>query len=165
MTVDKETVMPEKWRNRFFKYVAGGYDGNAWHIAFVLIDKKGTPYYIGNDGCGKIKDLAETLEREFVRHENVSWDHEFQEYDISSKEKVTELCKSLATYRDVCVQASVANMLIHAGYDGAGCTCTDCGEFFESSEYAYFENDDQIGLADSTTASTRTHTLAAEDVL
>ena len=146
MTVDKDTVMPEKWRNRFFKYIAGGYDGNVWHIAFVLIDKKGTPYYIGNDGCGEIKDLAETLEREFVRHEDVSWDHEFQEYDISSKEKVTELCKSFATYRDVCAQASVANMLMRAGYDGAGCTCTDCGEFFESSEYAYFEDDEGGGF-------------------
>ena len=148
MTVDKDTVMPEKWRNRFFKYVAGGdaIAGNIWHIAFVLIDKKGTPYYIGNDGAGKIVDLAETLEREFVRHEHVSWDHEFQEYDISSKEKVTELCKSLATYRDVCVQASVANMLMRAGYDGAGCTCTDCGEFFESSEYAYFEDDEGGGF-------------------
>ena len=146
MTIDKETVMPEKWRNRFFKYVAGGYDGNVWHIAFVLIDNKGTPYYIGNDGCGEIKDLAETLEREFVRHEDVSWDHEFQEYDVSSKEKVTELCKSLATYRDVCVQASVANMLARAGYDGAGCTCTDCGKFFESSENAYFEDDEGGGF-------------------
>ena len=148
MTIDKETVMPEKWRNRFFRFVAGGdpVAGNIWHIAFVLIDKKGTPYYIGNDGAGRIKNLTETLEREFVRHEDVSWDHEFQEYDISSKEKVTELCKSLATYRDVCVQAGVANMLIHAGYDGAGCTCTDCGEFFESSEYAYFEDGEGVGF-------------------
>lgn len=146
MTIDKDTVMPEKWRNRFFKYEAGGYDGCIWHIAFVLIDKNGTPYYIGNDGCGEIKDLAETLEREFVRHEDVSWDHEFQEYDISSKEKVTELCKSLTTYRDVSVQVGVANMLVRAGYDGAGFTCSDCGEFIESSEYAYCEDDEGGGF-------------------
>ena len=138
MTIDKETVMPEKWRNRFFKYVAGGFSGCIWHIAFVLRDEKGTPYYIGNDGCGEIKDLAETLEREFVRHEDVSWDHEFQEYDISSKEAVTQLCKDLARmYEDVCIQASVANMLHLAGYDGAGCVCSDCGEFFETTGYLY----------------------------
>ena len=138
MTIDKDTVMPEKWRNRFFKYVAGGYDGNVWHIAFVLIEKKGTPYYIGNDGCGEIKDLAETLEREVVRHEDVSWDHEFQEHDISSKEAVTQLCKDLARmYEDVCVQTSAANMLYLAGYDGAGCVCSDCGEFFETTDYLY----------------------------
>ena len=138
MEVDKDTVMPEKWRNRFFKYVAGGFSGCIWHIAFVLIDKKGTPYYIGNDGAGKIKNLAETLEREVVRHEDVSWDHEFQEHGISSKEAVTRLCKDLARmYEDVCVQASVANMLHLAGYDGAGCVCSDCGEFFETTDYLY----------------------------
>ena len=140
MTIDKETTMPEKWRNRFFRFVAGGdaLAGNIWHIAFVLIDKKGTPYYIGNDGCGEIKDLAETLEREFVRHEDVSWDHEFREYDVSTKEAVTQLCKDLARmYEDVCVQASVANMLYLAGYDGAGCVCSDCGEFFETTDYLY----------------------------
>ena len=140
MTIDKNTAMPEKWRNRFFKYVAGGdaLAGNIWHIAFVLIDKKGTPYYIGNDGAGRIKNLAETLEREFVRHEDVSWDHEFQEYDVSTKEAVTQLCKDLARmYEDVCIQASVANMLYLAGYDGAGCVCSDCGEFFGTTDYLY----------------------------
>ena len=132
--------MPEKWRNRFFRFDAGGdaLAGNIWHIAFVLIDKKGTPYYIGNDGCGEIRDLAETLEREFVRHEKVSWDHKFQEHDLPSEEKLTEPCKDLAMmYEDVCVQASVANMLHLAGYDGAGCVCSDCGEFFETTDYLY----------------------------
>ena len=140
MTIDKETVMPEKWRNRFFRFVAGGDSvaGNIWHIAFVLIDKEGHIYWIGNDGAGKIKNLAETLEREFVRHEDVSWDHEFQEYDVSSKEAVTRLCKDLARmYEDVGAQASVANMLHLAGYDGAGCVCSDCGEFFETTDYLY----------------------------
>lgn len=138
MKIDKDTVMPEKWRNRFFKYTAGGYDGCIWHVAFVLIDGKGTPYYIGNDGAGGIRDLENTLEREFVRHEEVSWDHEFEEHDVSTKEKVTELCKYLAkAYRDVSVQAGVANMLVIAGYDGAGCVCSDCGEFFETTDYFY----------------------------
>lgn len=138
MTIDKETAMPEKWRNRFFRFDAGGYDGNIWHIAFVLVDREGHLHWIGNDGAGKVEDLAEALESEFVRGEKHGWEHDFREHDVSTKEAVTQLCKDLARmYEDVGVQASVANMLHLAGYDGAGCVCSDCGEFFETTDYLY----------------------------
>lgn len=143
MEIDKETTMPEKWRNRFFRFDAGGYDGCIWHIAFVLIDRKGHLYWIGNDGAGKVRDLAEALESEFVRGEKHEWEHDFREHDVSTKEAVTQLCKDLARmYEDVCIQASVANMLRLAGYDGAGCVCSDCGEFFETTDYLYDVEDD-----------------------
>ena len=94
MTIDKETTMPEKWRNRFFRFDAGGdpIAGNIWHIAFVLIDKEGHLYWIGNDGAGKVRDLAEALESEFVRGEKHGWEHDFREHDVSTKEAVTQLC-------------------------------------------------------------------------
>ena len=114
MIVDKDTAMPEKWRNRFFRFDAGGdpIAGNIWHIAFVLIDREGHLYWIGNDGAGKVRDLAEALESEFVRGEKHGWEHDFREHDVSTKEAVTQLCKDLARmYEDVCIQASVANML------------------------------------------------------
>lgn len=188
----EENYLGKRWRNRLFKFTAGGYDGCICHPAALIVDGDGDVHLVGSDGgiggldenewyCRKMRSfldghnarcvehlgpdahrlyleeahrrraeqrrrerdkVANALEREIVRmDDSVLWDHEFEEHDISTPEKVREACRTMChAFHDVYAHAHIADALVEAGYDGAGVICSDCGKYFESTDFECFSD-------------------------
>lgn len=63
------------------------------------------------------------------------WTHNFVEYDVSTPDNVREACKSLVNWGSKYMNAGIADALHEAGYEGAGCVCTKCGEYVEGLDW------------------------------
>lgn len=46
----KEYYLPEKWRNKVFRFQAGGYSGCICHPAALIVDRDGDVHLVGSDG-------------------------------------------------------------------------------------------------------------------
>lgn len=46
----KENYLPPKWRNKVFRFQAGGYDGCICHPAALIVDGDGETHLVGSDG-------------------------------------------------------------------------------------------------------------------
>lgn len=46
----KEYYLPEKWRNKVFRFQAGGYSGCVSHPAGLIVDRDGDVHLVGSDG-------------------------------------------------------------------------------------------------------------------
>lgn len=78
--------------------------------------------------------VFEALERELGKEGFRGWNHKFEEYDVSTPDKVRETCKALVNWGDKYMNAGIADALDDAGYEGAGCVCTKCDRYFEKTE-------------------------------
>ena len=193
----EENYLRKRWRNKLFKFMAGGYEGCLCHPAALIVDGDGDVHLVGSDGgrggldengwycrvmrsfldkhnvccadhllTGPHRDpdayrlyleevhrrraeqrrrerdkVAEALEKEIIRMDDSGWDHEFEEHDISTPEKVREVCEAMChAFHDMCYPAHIADALVEAGYDGAGVVCSDCGKYFESTDYECFSD-------------------------
>ena len=164
MEKQDETLLPERWRNKLFRYMAGGYSGCICKPALLIVTGDGRVRLINdNYGAGSLSaaewcergnhtieerhrrerlNVRAALEAELVNHTltGVQWDHEFEEFDISTKEKVTETCKTICqVHKDVYFGATLADVLRDEGYEGYGFICSDCGEFIEDTDYESFK--------------------------
>lgn len=46
----EENYLPQKWRNKVFRFQAGGYDGCICHPAALIVDRDGEVHLVGSDG-------------------------------------------------------------------------------------------------------------------
>ena len=76
-------------------------------------------------------NVFEALERELGKEGVRGWDHKFEEYDVSTPDKVRKTCKALVNWGDKCMNAGIAAALNDAGYKGVGCICTKCNRYFK----------------------------------
>jgi len=194
-----DTLLPDKYRNKLYKFMAGGYDGCICHPAALFVTGDGRVRLIGSDGgrggldagdwyartmrsfldelgvasadmllYGEHKNpeaydrylkYARDMKEERHRKERlivrvaldaelgkdsltgVRWDHEFQEFDISTPENVTDTCKKMCNaFYDVYFHAAIAQKLSDEGYEGAGIVCTRCKKFVTHTDREDFSN-------------------------
>ena len=48
--MDERFYLPDKYRNKLYRFEAGGYDGCVWHPAAVLVDGDGDVHLVNSDG-------------------------------------------------------------------------------------------------------------------